>query len=196
MQFPLDIRFKIIALASQIYVRDNSGNDIFYVKQKMFKLKENIEIYSDSSKSQLQYVIKADRVIDFSPVFTLYDNKDGVIGSVKRHGAASLWRARYTLELDGKELGTVQETNGWVKVWDGLFGELPIVGMLSGYVFHPKYNLSAPDGTLLAELAKQPALFEGVYKLNAFRLSEMDETSQRHAAALLMMVTLMERTRG
>ena len=45
MQFPLQLRFKVLALATQIYVTDASGATVFYVKQKMFKLKEDIAVF-------------------------------------------------------------------------------------------------------------------------------------------------------
>ena len=42
------------------------GNLIGYVKQKMFKLKEDINIFADENQTQQRFNIKADRVIDFS----------------------------------------------------------------------------------------------------------------------------------
>ncbi len=66
MNFPIELSFKLLALASQIYIRDASGNMIGYVKQKMFKLKEDINIFTDENQTQQRFNIKADRVIDFS----------------------------------------------------------------------------------------------------------------------------------
>ena len=39
MRFPLDLRFKIVAIAPQISVTDASGALLLYVKQKAFRLK-------------------------------------------------------------------------------------------------------------------------------------------------------------
>ena len=44
MNYPLNLSFKLLALASQIYVRDANGNLIGYVKQKLLKLKEDINV--------------------------------------------------------------------------------------------------------------------------------------------------------
>jgi hypothetical protein len=52
MNYPLDLSFKLLALASQIYVRDSQGNLVFYVKQKMFKLKEAITVFGDEAQTQ------------------------------------------------------------------------------------------------------------------------------------------------
>ncbi len=62
MNYPIDFSFKLLALASQIYVRDASGNMLGYVKQKLFKLKEDINIFADESQTKQLFNIKADRV--------------------------------------------------------------------------------------------------------------------------------------
>ncbi len=49
MQYPLEMRFKIFTLAQQISVYDASGAPIMNVKQKMFRLKEQVEVFTDSS---------------------------------------------------------------------------------------------------------------------------------------------------
>ena len=99
MRFPLQLRFKIAAIASQIYATDADNQPVFYVKQKLFKLKENIEIFKDDSKTQRLFTVKADRVIDFSPVFTLHDEANNELGSVKRFGRKSIWKSTYELHI-------------------------------------------------------------------------------------------------
>jgi hypothetical protein len=73
MQFPLTLEFKKVALSPQISVLDASGNLIFYVKQKLFKLKEAITIFADREQTQPLYSINADRVIDFSARYRFKD---------------------------------------------------------------------------------------------------------------------------
>ncbi len=43
--------FKILALAPQIYVTDANGQDLLYVRQQLFRLKEKIDVYRDSKQS-------------------------------------------------------------------------------------------------------------------------------------------------
>ena len=50
MSYPLSLRFKIIAIAEQLAVHDSSGRLMMYVKQKAFKLKEAITVYSDEGQ--------------------------------------------------------------------------------------------------------------------------------------------------
>ncbi|MBS1793930.1 MAG: hypothetical protein JSS81_08755 [Acidobacteria bacterium] len=195
MNFPLSLSFKLLALASQIYVRDANGNLIGYVKQKLFKLKEDINVFSDEKQTNLLYNIKADRMIDWSANYSFTDARGSFLGSIKRQGMRSIWKASYDIfDASGNQAYKITEENGWVKVGDALFGEIPIVGILSGYVFNPSYIVTKTDGSVIARLKKQPAMFEGKFLLeNLAPFSPEEET--RIVLGVLMM-TLLERARG
>jgi hypothetical protein len=195
-KYPLQVRFKTIAIAEQIYVRDADGVDLLYVKQKLFKLKEKVEIFRDSTKSELLYTLQADRVIDWSPEYTLSDKDGNALGTIKREGAKSIWRSSYMVSIGGKPLGTVHESNPWTKVIDGLVGEIPIIGLVSNYLFHPRYAIDSVDGERLGEIEKRPAFFEGSFMIHDTKLSSLNETTQQHLIALLMAVSLLEQGRG
>lgn len=195
MNFPLSLSFKLLALANQIYVRDANGNLLGYVKQKMFKLKEDINIFADEQQTQMLFNIKADRMIDWSANYSFTDSRGNYLGSIKRQGMRSIWKASYDVfDSAGNQVYKIHEENGWVKVADALFGELPIVGILSGYVFNPTYLVDRMDGTPVAHLKKEPAMFEGKFILsNLSPLSTEEET--RVVLGVLMMI-LLERRRG
>ncbi|HEY0006011.1 MAG TPA: hypothetical protein VGB17_14615 [Pyrinomonadaceae bacterium] len=194
MNYPLQLSFKILALARQLSVVDAGGNLVFYVKQKVFKLKESITIFSDAEQTMPLYTISADRVLDFSARYHFAAHNGANLGSVKRQGMKSLWRARYDI-MDGETpVMTIQEANPWTKVLDGLFCELPIVGMFSGYLFHPAYIVSRQDGTPVMRLNKEPAFFEGKFKIE--KLSHLDESEEMRALLSLLMLVLLERGRG
>ncbi len=195
MRFPLHLRFKIAAIASQIYATDADEKPIFYVKQKLFKLKENIEIFADDSKTEKIYDVKADRIIDFSPLFTLYDAQGVAVGSVKRNGARSIWKASYDIKI-GDATFTVQEVNPWVKMADAMLSQIPGLGLLSGYIFSPKYAITNQSTNQIGELDKLPAFFEGKYSLQSEAMANADDATKRHFAALMMVVVLRERLRG
>lgn len=195
MNFPVTLSFKLLALANQIYVRDASGNLLGYVKQKMFKLKEDINIFADEAQTQMLFNIKADRMIDWSANYSFTDNRGSYLGAIKRQGMRSLWKASYDIfDAGGNPAYHIKEENGWVKIADALFGELPLIGILSGYVFNPTYIVSRVNGTPIVRIKKQPAMFEGKFILeNLSPLSTEDET--RIVLGVLMM-TLLERRRG
>lgn len=195
MNYPLSLSFKLLALASQIYIRDANGNLLGYVKQKLLKLKEDINVFADEQQTQHLYNIKADRVIDFSANYNFTDNRGGFLGSIKRQGMRSLWKANYQITDSAGNLAfNINEENGWIKVIDAFAGEVPVLGMFTGYLFNPAYIVSRPDGSPVARLAKQPAFFEGKFELEKqAQLSNEDET--RLLLGVLTM-TLLERARG
>lgn len=194
LNYPLTLSFKIVALAPQISVIDANGNLIAYVKQKLFKLKEAVTVFADQQQTQPLFTLKADRVIDFSARYHIADHQGLALGSVKRQGMRSIWKARYDI-LDGDMVTmTVQEENPWTKVMDGLFGEIPVVGMFSGYLFHPAYLVSRPNGGVVMRVEKQPAFFEGKFIIE--QKEPLDEGEEKRVLLSLIMMLLLERSRG
>jgi uncharacterized protein YxjI len=193
--YPLTLRFKVIALSRQFSVSDNSGRLMMYVKQKAFKLREAITVYADESQTRPLYKIQADRVIDFSAAYHITDSLGTELGAVRQRGMRSLWRARYDVMRDDKVVFEVSEANPFAKVADGFLGEIPIIGFFSGYLFHPKYVVRTAGGEEALTATKQPAFFEGIFKMErqAATLSADDERLLVIAAAT---VILLEKNRG
>ena len=195
MNYPLELTFKLLAIASQIYIRDANGGLIGYVKQKLFKLKEDINVFADESQTQLLYNIKADRVLDFSARYNFTDAAGNQIGSIKRKGMRSIWRANYEIyDPSDNQVMKINEESGWVKVVDSLVGEIPLIGMFTGYFFNPSYIISRMDETQVARLQKQPAFFEGKFLLSPIGQMSSDDENLVLLGALAM--TLLERSRG
>lgn len=195
MNYPLHLTFKIVAIAQQITVRDAQDKILFYVKQKAFKLKEAVTIYGDVEQTISLYTIYADRVIDFNARYTFTDVASGeTVGSVRRRGARSIFKAFYEI-LDAEEIEfTITEASAWTKVLDALFREIPIVGMFAGYVLHPAYNLARPNGDIIMRLEKKPAFLEGKFEIS--KLGEFDPHEETRMLLATIMTLLLERTRG
>lgn len=195
MNYPLSLSFKLLALASQIYIRDANGNLLGYVKQKLLKLKEDINVFADEGQTQHLYNIKADRVLDFSANYRFTDSNGNVISAIRRKGMRSIWKANYEIsDAAGNLILQINEENGWIKVIDAVAGEIPILGMFTGYLFNPAYIISRPDGTAVARLQKEPAFFEGKFKLEPKTQLSGEEEIRVLLSALTM--TLLERGRG
>ena len=195
MNFPLDLRFKILAIAAQIYVRDSAGHIIAYVKQKAFKLKEDVTVFGDEAQTRPLYRIRADRVIDIAAQYQIEDTSGAELGTVKRRGMRSLWRAHYEVHRGGQPVMTIQEENPWVKVADGFFREIPILNLLSGYLFHPAYRVTRVDsGAVVLRVVKQAAFLEGRFRIEA--TGPQSEEDERLGVISILMMLLLERTRG
>ncbi|NJR19709.1 MAG: hypothetical protein HC785_31315 [Calothrix sp. CSU_2_0] len=194
MQYPLQLTFKFWALSPQISIADAQGNLLFYVKQKLFKLKEAITVFADAERTRPLYYIKADRIIDFSARYEFTDENGTPIGAVKRQGLKSLWRARYDV-FDGESVNfTIQEKNPWVKIADALFQEIPLVGMLSGFVFNPAYLVLRADSSVVMRLEKIPSFFSREFTIKA--LDTLNTKEEEQVLLSLMMMLLLEKNRG
>jgi uncharacterized protein YxjI len=196
MQYPITFTFKIVALAPQIYVRDGAGNLLMYVKQKLFKLKEAINIFADEGQTRQIFAINADRVLDIGARYTITDSQGMLVGAIKQQGLRSLWKAHYDIfyRTMPTPVMTIKEENPWVKVMDALLGEIPILGIFSGYFFHPAYLVTRQDGTLVLRLEKRRAFLESTFTLEP-RIAMHPEEEQLAMLSLLMMI-LLERRRG
>jgi len=198
LQYPLHLRFKLVALAPQIYITDNTGQEIMFVRQKVLALKEDVRIFSDSSQSREIFRINADRILDFSARYHFTDSTTSKpLGSIKHKGLRSIWQATYLLsDAAERETHTIIEDNPWVKVADFLLSEIPFVGFFTGYFLHPTYTAYRLDTNQpVMRLAKKPAFFE-----RYFDIEQLDPTLSSEEEKLLllgfMMKIQLERSRG
>jgi hypothetical protein len=196
IQYPLTLSFKILALASQATVTDATGRTVLYTKQKMFKFREHVEIWTDSSRGTRLAEIKSNKVIDWSARYFSTDANGGEIGSVGRRGWRSIWKAHYEAfnPGDNEPDFSIHEENPWAKVADSMLGEIPLLGILSGYLFHPSYLATRSDGRPAMKLTKQPAFFEGRFKIE--KLGDMTPREELNLFLSFMMLVLLERKRG
>lgn len=193
--FPLKLTFKVTSLANDFLVTDAQGKLIFYVRQKLFKLIDAIEVFSDETRTTKVFGIKANKWLDFNTTYT-FTNSTGVeTGRVSRKGWASLWNAHYEIyDESQKQDLLIREENPWVKVADALFGEIPILNLFTGYIFNPAYLVSRPDGVLVAKLTKEPSLIGRKFTLE--KMAEFESGEQNRIVLSLMMMILLERRRG
>lgn len=195
LQYPLELNFKLIALAPRIFVRDASGKEILYVHQKTLALKEHIKVYSDQSKARQLCEIRADRIIDFSATYHFSDMSGNALGALKNYGWKSLWNAKYDVQdAGGSATHHITEDNPWVKIGDALLGEIPIIGMFTGYFLHPSYTMyEMGTEKPVMRLKKEPAFFEGRFSIDKLDEGVSGQEELRLLLGWLTMVQFMRR---
>ena len=193
--YPYNFSFKIGTIHNDFLAKDATGNTKAFVKQKIFKLKEHVEVFSDESRTEVLYNIRANKWLDFNTTYSFTDAGGQPVGRLARKGWRSLWKASYELydEKDQQDL-VIHEKNAWVKVMDGVLSEIPVAGLFSGYFFNPSYLVKRPDGTLVATFSKQPSFFGRKFVLTQDAPFEQGEEQRIHLG--LMMMALLERRRG
>ena len=196
MQFPLDLRFKILALSSRLIATDAGGATVAFVKQKRFRFKEHVEVFTDSSRDTKLMDIRANKVLDWSARYNFTDAAGTELGSVGRKGMRSIFKASYTVfDTAGDEAFTIEEENPMAKVIDGFLGEIPIIGLVIGLMINPRYLAKRSGGDAVMRLTKRPAMFEGKFQLDLLDESLSDQ-ERLLATSGFMMLALLERGRG
>lgn len=193
--YPLEFEFKVLALSPQFYVRDANGQDIAYVKQKLFKLKEDISVFENEKQNSIIYKIKASQWLDWSASYLFTDATGKNVGKMGRKGARSLWKATYEIFDDRESIEfKIEEDNAIIKVLDGVFSGVPILSFFSGYIFNPKYNIFRTDGTKIAEFTKEASLLGKKFKLH--QSGNFDIQEEERIILSLMMMVFLEKDRG
>jgi hypothetical protein len=160
---------KIFGAAFHIY--DPAGKVVGYCKQKAFKLKEDIRIFTDETCTNELIAIKARSVIDFGANYDVYVGAGAVspgakneptglsLGSFRRKGLKSSFFRDHWLVLDrnGAQVAEMIEDGGFLS-----FARRYIewVALLSPQ----KFTLKKTDGTVIARYRQHFNLF--VYRLS------------------------------
>ena len=196
LNYPLDFKFKITTMASDFNITDKNGNYVAYVRQKMFRLKEDVIVFSDESRTKELFNIKANQWIDFNASYTMTDLVNGKkFGRLARKGVRSIWKARYDIiDEKDKPIYQINEDNGWIKVFDSFLGEIPILGMLTGYFLNPSYTVKDNAGKEYFRLKKMPSLVGRRFQLE--RLIDIDDEDESLVVLSFLMMVLLERARG
>ncbi len=195
IKFPVDFVFNISTFANDFTATDANGQTMAYVRQKMFKLKEAIKVYNDQTKSQVNFTINADRWLDFSAAYTFADADGNTLGKVVRKGWKSIWKAEYQIiDKNEQQAYSIREENGWVKVLDSLLGEVPVLGIFTGYLFNPSYIVTDNNGKEIIRLKKQASFFGRRFQVT--RVEQGGENDEVNIMLGLMMMILLERRRG
>ncbi|QDS95950.1 hypothetical protein FF011L_47520 [Roseimaritima multifibrata] len=194
MQYPIELSFKLLTFGQRITATDASGQVLMFIKQKMFKFKEQVEIYNDPQQSRLLFRIAADRMIDFSANYHFTDAEGNDWGAVRRQGMRSLWSAHYDVMQNETVDMTISEESPMKKFLESMLSEIPIVGMIAVYLLNPSYIIHRPDGTPVLRLTKHPAFFEGRFTLE--KLAEIPEDDELRSLMASIMLVLLERRRG
>ena len=168
-----------------------------YVRQKLFKLREAVQVFRDDSRTEHLFDIQADRIIDWSAKYTFTGANGQVVGAVKRSGMRSLFAAHFTVfGASGETLFEIEQNNPWIGILDHLLEQVPIVSLFSGYIFNPVYVVTRP-GTKesVMNLVKKRTFLDTGF---AITQGSAASTAAEQGVVLLsaITVTLLERDRS
>ncbi len=195
LDYPLEFTFKTLALSPQFTVTDRSGRQVAFIKQKLFKFKEAVKVFHDDSEREIMYMINADRWLDWSASYSFTKADGRNEGRVARQGARSLWKSHYdVIDQAGVHQFTIRERSAATRFFDNLLGEVPILGLFTGYLFNPSYDIRRTGGELVGEFRKMPS---GLGRKFLLQISApLNPEDEPEIILSLMMMVLLERSRG
>jgi hypothetical protein len=106
------VRRKILKIfGAAFHVYDAQGSVVGFCKQKAFKLKEDIRLFTDESCSTELLRLSARQMIDFGATYDVTTPQGDTIGSLRRKGLKSSFVRDEWLVFDesGVEVATIRE---------------------------------------------------------------------------------------
>lgn len=105
------LKRQVFALTGKFRIYDPSGNLVMFSEQKMFKLREDIRVYADETKSQEVLSIRARQIIDFSAAYDVVDTATNQkVGTLRRKGWISMLRDEWqVLNANDEQIGVLFE---------------------------------------------------------------------------------------
>jgi len=150
------LKRQAIALTGRFRFYDPLGNLVMFSEQKMFKLREDIRVYSDENKTQEVLSIKARQIVDFSAAYDVVDTAyNQKVGTLRRKGWSSLLRDEWqVLDANDNQIGVLFEDS---------MGLALLRRFLLGSWLPQNYDLTLGE-TRVADLKQNFNLFR--YELN------------------------------
>lgn len=105
--------FKVFGAAFHVY--DEHGSIIGYCKQKAFKLREDIRLYTGEDMNEMLLTLKTEKIIDFGATYSVTLPDGTSLGSLRRKGMKSSFVRDEWLVFnpDGQEVAKVRETGSF-----------------------------------------------------------------------------------
>ncbi len=114
----------------------SEGQLMAFAEQKRMKLKEEVNFFSDPSKTRRVFSFKARQRLDVRAEHDVYDEAGNVLGSFKKAFGASLLRSTWHLSAPGVE-AVGQERRPFIAILRRVWDFIPYLGdVWVPFVFH------------------------------------------------------------
>src|SRR4030043_1645838 len=105
------LKRQVLALSGILRIYNSQGQLVLYSQQKIFKLKEDIRVYADESKTREILNIQARQILDFSAYYDVVDSQYSTkIGGLRRKGFRSMVQDEWEVfDPQEKSIGILKE---------------------------------------------------------------------------------------
>ena len=197
MEFPVEIKCWMGPIP--VALVDAGGLDIGCADSQS-GFPQNMTVYSDQTRTTPIYKLSTDNLNSFSVEWRFATPQSAHLGSVKRFGRRSVWRAYYEVSVGDVLTFKVQEVNPLVKVANFIVGIVPFMELFTGKILNPTYRLARLNSSRAMRMRKSGPGPDVSWNLGRIFSIEKDgdlsQAEQEVAVLSLMIVAMNEGTRG
>jgi uncharacterized protein YxjI len=182
--FPMYVlKRQVFALTGKLRFYNPQGDLVLFVEQKMFRLREDIRVYGDETKSQELLLIKARNIVDWSAAYDVLDSVSGQkIGVLRRKGWKSMLRDEWeVLDAADQPIGMLFEDS---------MGQAMLRRLLLGSLLPQNYDLTI-GGLRVADLRQTFNLFAFQMMLD-FSMDTAGKFDRRLGIAAATLLAIIE----
>ena len=183
-QYPhYQVKRQVFALTGKLRFYSPDGTLVLFAEQKMFRLREDIRLYGDESKTQELLLIKARQIIDWAAAYDVVDGATGQkIGVLRRKGWASMVRDEWeVLDPGDQPVGLLFEDS---------MGRAILRRFLLGSLLPQDYDMTIGE-TRVADL-KQKFTFFGYEMGLDFSMDTAGRLDRRLGIAAAALLAIIE----
>lgn len=197
MEFPVDIRYRMGPIP--IALVDAHGSPFGYAESAS-GFPQHWTVYADETKTTPIYKLTSDNINSFSVEFRFATPQGEPLGSVKRFGGRSVWRAYYEIKIGDDLAFKVREGNPFVKVANFFVSTVPFMELVTGKVLNPAFVLGRLDGVPVMTLRRTGPALDTTWawgrEFTVDKVGTVSEREQEVALLALTIVAMNENTRG
>ncbi len=173
--------FKFFGASFHVY--DAGGKVVGFSDQKAFKLKEDIRVFSDESKSREVLAVRARQIIDWSAAYDIVDSEEGrKVGAARRKGWSSLVRDSWEiLDENDQPVAKLEEDST----------AMALVRRFLSNLVPQKYSLTGQGGKVEASLRVHFNPF--IYRLSVERAPDATLDPRLVLATAVLLAAIEQR---
>ena len=182
------LKRQVFALTGKLRFYNPNGELVLYVEQKMFRLREDIRVFGDESKTQELLLIQARNIIDFSAAYDVieaYNNQK--VGALRRKGLHSMLRDEWeVLDAGDQPIGMLFEDS---------VGQALLCRFLLGSFLPQNYDITLGDERV-ADLRQKfnPFAYQMILDFSMDTANKLDRRLGIAAGALLAIIEGKQRS--
>ncbi len=177
------LKRQVFALTGKLRFYNPHNEPVLYVEQKMFRLREDIRVFSDERKTQELLLIQARNIIDFAAAYDVIDSTTGLkVGVLRRKGLRSMLRDEWeVLDAGDRPIGMLFEDS---------VGQALLRRFLLGSLLPQNYDLTI-GAQRVADLRQKFSLF-GYQMLLDFNMDPGGKLDRRLGIAAGTLLAIIE----